>query len=378
MRVVVQSFAAFAFGAVGAVLVNCSGGETNTATQVAQADAQSEAIVAAANGFLATLTDDERSKVLFASDDAVQRAKWSNLPVFQRGGLDWGHLSTDQRTALMKLLGAVLSPAGVQMVRDQMAADDVLASRPDEGPPGRPAGAGGSSQGMPPGGPPAGGGPGAGPLFGHDRYFVSFVGTPSATSPWMLQFGGHHLAINATVAGPNVTLAPSLTGGQPLKFTALDDKRQVYLTKPEIDAAHALIAALSPTQRSEAIRADSYRDLVAGPQQDDVTVPAEGISASKLDKEQKAKLIALIESRVGIMNADDLEPVMAEVRANIDKLTFGWWGPIELGKPAYWRVVGPGLVLEYSPQQLRNDDPMQHAHNMYRAPGNDYGKAWTQ
>ena len=31
----------------------------------------------------------------------------------------------------------------------------------------------------------------------------------------MIQFGGHHLAINLTLAGSEATLAPSLTGAQP-------------------------------------------------------------------------------------------------------------------------------------------------------------------
>jgi hypothetical protein len=40
---------------------------------------------------------------------------------------------------------------------------------------------------------PAGGGGG---VCGEDEYYLAFVGTPSVTTPWMLQFGGHHLAIN--------------------------------------------------------------------------------------------------------------------------------------------------------------------------------------
>ena len=40
-----------------------------------------------------------------------------------------------------------------------------------------------------------------GPMFGNDQYYISFLGTPSEKDPWMLQFGGHHLALNITVAG---------------------------------------------------------------------------------------------------------------------------------------------------------------------------------
>jgi len=33
-------------------------------------------------------------------------------------------------------------------------------------------------------------------MFGRDLDYVSFLGMPSEKNPWMLQFGGHHLALN--------------------------------------------------------------------------------------------------------------------------------------------------------------------------------------
>ena len=57
-----------------------------------------------------------------------------------------------------------------------------------------------------------------GDLFGRDLYFISFLGQPSTTAPWMLQFGGHHLALNITIAGSAGVLTPTLTGAQPAMF----------------------------------------------------------------------------------------------------------------------------------------------------------------
>src|ERR1700748_1354752 len=75
-----------------------------------------------------------------------------------------------------------------------------------------------------PGGPPPqfgrrGPGGAGGDLFGSELYFISFLGTPSTTAPWMLQFGGHHLALNITIAGNRGVMTPSLTGAQPATFT---------------------------------------------------------------------------------------------------------------------------------------------------------------
>ena len=49
---------------------------------------------------------------------------------------------------------------------------------------------------------------------GTEYYTLGIFGNPSATEPWMIQFGGHHLALNVTLVGGQGTLAPSLTGAQ--------------------------------------------------------------------------------------------------------------------------------------------------------------------
>src|SRR5258708_17212513 len=67
--------------------------------------------------------------------------------------------------------------------------------------------------------PGGAGGRGSGVRFGLDEYYIALLGTPSATAPWMIQFGGHHLAINVTVVGPNNALTPSLPAAQPAKYT---------------------------------------------------------------------------------------------------------------------------------------------------------------
>ena len=71
-------------------------------------------IVASADGLLSSLDEGQRSKVLFAFDDAAQRTKWSNLPttMVPRAGLKMGDLSAPQRKAAMELLAAMLSKCG--------------------------------------------------------------------------------------------------------------------------------------------------------------------------------------------------------------------------------------------------------------------------
>lgn len=70
-----------------------------------------------------------------------------------------------------------------------------------------------------------------GAMFGKDLYYISILGKPSEKDPWMLQFGGHHLALNITVAGERGVLTPTLTGAQPSLYT-IDGKITQSTEKP--------------------------------------------------------------------------------------------------------------------------------------------------
>lgn len=354
-----------------------AGAAVTTGTHAA--DAQTIAVVDAANGFLSNLSDAQKKAVLFAFTDKVQRVHWSNFPdgAASRSGLRWGELNAAQRVALMGLLGAILSPEGVRMVSEQMDADDVVrkssAGGPPHGPP--PRNPGGAPNGAPTvgfGGPPGGRPP---VNFGSDYYYVSFVGTPSVTAPWMLQFGGHHLAINATVVGPNITLSPSLTGGEPLKYSK--DGKAIYIAENEVRQAMAMLNGLTAEQRRKAVISDRRIDLVLGPGHDGQVLQPEGLPGSEMTDAQKAQFVAVIEARLGILNADDRAMAMADVRKNLNQTSFAWYGSVtELGG-AYFRVTGPTVLIEYAPQDM-DGDATDHAHNMYRDPSNEYGAAWTQ
>ena len=58
-------------------------------------------VVSAANAFLATLTEQQRQRVMFAYDDETQRVRWSNLPIgaVPRAGISLGEMTAAQRAA---------------------------------------------------------------------------------------------------------------------------------------------------------------------------------------------------------------------------------------------------------------------------------------
>jgi hypothetical protein len=203
-------------------------------------------------------------------------------------------------------------------------------------------------------------------VFGQDEYFLSFVGTPSTTAPWLLQFGGHHLAINLTLGGSQASMTPSLPAAQPAKYTF--EGREIRPLGKENDKAFALVNALDATQQQQAILNYRVADLVLGPGQDGRTIQPEGIPASALSAAQQTMLLEIVREWAGIVNDSFAEPRMAEIRTNLPQTYFAWSGPTTNGSVAYFRIQGPTLVIEYAPQKS-----VDHIHTIYRDPTNDYG-----
>jgi hypothetical protein len=305
-------------------------------------------IASSANAFLATLDAKQRQGVLFAFDDQQQRVRWSNLPtsMVKRAGLSMGSLSAAQRTAAMALVASVLSKRGYEKVQQIVEADETLKRNEKNN-----------------------------PMFGEDLYYISILGTPSEKDPWILQFGGHHLAINVTIAGERGILTPTLTGAQPALYTV--NGKTIRPLGQESDKALALLNALDENQKKQAILGFRLADLVLGPGQDGKTIQPEGLKASAMNDRQRDMLLDVIAEWAGIVHSSAAAARMAELKADLAETWFAWSGPVTAAAganiTAYYRIQGPHVVIEYAPQRL-GGDPALHVHTMYRDPTNDYGK----
>jgi hypothetical protein len=242
------------------------------------------------------------------------------------------------------LLAAALSPQGYQKTLEIVESDEVLKH-----------------------------GPGGRPDFGRDEFFISFLGEPSATEPWMIQFGGHHLALNITLVGERGTLAPSHTAAQPAIYE-LEGKTVRPLGR-ETDKAFALMSSLDEGQRKQAILGFEMRDLALGPGRDGQLIQPEGVKGSALSEKQREMLLDLASEWTGIMEESFAKAKIDEIRKNIAETWFAWSGPTEKGGAAYFRIQGPTLIIEYAPQRL-GGDPTKHIHTIYRDPTNEYGRKW--
>jgi hypothetical protein len=243
-----------------------------------------------------------------------------------------------------------LSKKGYEKVIDIMNGDEILAS-------GKGGGKGGKGKG--------GKSPKA--MFGNDKYFLAIFGKPSVTQPWLVQFGGHHLGLNVTVAGKSFVLTPTHTGTQPASFTW--DGKTVRPLGPENDKAFKLINALDEKQQAQAILGAKAKNLVLGPGQDGKKIEPQGIKCSAFTRPQQTMLLELIGAWVNILNDESAAARTADIKARLDDTYFAWSGPTTNGSAVYYRIQGPTLVIEYAPQ-----GGTDHIHTIVRDPGNDYGE----
>src|SRR3989454_3754281 len=333
------------------LLLSFTAPSRSTAQRATSTAAAAAKAVEATKTFLATLDEAKRAKVR-VNLDTDSRARWSNLPTgvvmqtgaTERNGVKLGDMTAAQQDAALALVAATLSPTGYQKVINIVNGDETLerASAPS-----RPAA--------------------TRTRFGRAEYYIAILGTPSATQPWMIQFGGHHLAINITLAGAQNVLTPSHTGAQPSMYTF--NGQAIRPLGKENDKAFALMNALNAAQQKQAILDYQVSDVVLGPGHDGEVIQPEGVRASGFNEAQRAMLLDLMSEWVSILNDTAAAAKMAEIKTHLAETWFAWSGPTTNGSRVYFRIQGPTAMIEYAPQGSGTD----HIHTFYRDPTNDYG-----
>jgi len=166
------------------------------------------------------------------------------------------------------------------------------------------------------------------------KYHVYLFGVPSAETSWGWRIEGHHLSISVT---KQVTVTPSFLGANPATVKS-GPLAGVRVLGDIEDAGRALVKQLTVEQKTTAVfSTKAPRDVINGParKQAEALTPA-GLVAKYLDQ-----------FRAEIANADrkKIED------AGFEKVSFGWAGQIQPGKPHYFRVQGPTFILEYDNTQ---------------------------
>ena len=307
------------------------------------AASETSAAVDAANAFLDALAKDQRSAALLAFDSPL-RPNWSNLPPgmtrFERNGVRIGDLDAVQTALMHEFLRVALSPDGYAKVVGIVGAENALAAS--------------SSR-----------------QLSADNYWLAFFGEPSLESPWAWQFGGHHLAVNATVIDGRSYLSPTLVAIEPASYEA--EGVTVAPLAGEVQAGLALMKALDDAQRAAA-RVQRPNELWAGAGKDGVLPPLEGSGVAAWSDPQQALLLDAVALWVGLLPAASAEARLAEIAADLADTYFAWHGDVDASRPIYYRIQGPTLIIEFATQSRLGGD-RAHYHSIYRDPTNEYGAA---
>jgi len=323
--------------------------EVFAAAKPANSDHSPKAIVTATNSFLDTLTPDQRKQALLPLHDP-ERKEWTNVPPKpQSGGLRLGDLTKPQLESACAFLSTLLSTQGYLKARNIMLADDLLLRS--------------EQQAKRRGG------------FGSANFWIALFGTPSESGRWGVQWDGHHVAFNIALHGEKMTMSPSFIGTQPHKFHLGEE--EIIPMEQETALAFEFIASLDEKQRASAIQGDKRGRMRAGPGKDGVQPKARGLDCSTLTDAQGTILMKLIGLWVHDLPEAPAKARMKEIEAQIDKSHFAWHGPYKPGSDASYHLYGPGVIIEYTGQDL-GGDPLDHLHSIYRDPTNEYGVKWAE
>jgi hypothetical protein len=128
-----------------------------------------------------------RDAVEYDFTDNQARQTWSNFPstTVPREGPALSNMTAEQQQAVLAVLQVALSSGGYQQDVAIRTADDYVNSL---------------------------GGQGADGFGALKDYHIAVYGQPSTTAPFMVQFGGHHLAGTLTYNGDKVSQTRQFVG----------------------------------------------------------------------------------------------------------------------------------------------------------------------
>lgn len=354
-------------------ILGCGGCKADSLPEPSSASAQPEAgrpipmaidqasrdsgamVLSRAKAFIATLSAEQRTRLL-QDYTFANASRWHTYPQWALGknkariGLALGTLSAEQWQAFNGLLAAATGSGkdeGYDEIQQHLSVDDWIRQN-------------GGREG-----------------YGRGNFHVAFLGPPSDTGTWQLQFGGHHLALNNTYRdGVLVGATPSFRAIEP--HTAIEHDGTIL--KPQLqewETFVALLASLDPAQRAAAKLSRKQDELLLGPEarKKDWNFPnkPEGIPVSSLTDEQRSLLMKAIGLYVNDISDASAASILSRYRSGLGSTYLGFSGSTSLTNEGdYVRIDGPTVWIELvMDPPYSTDSP--HVHAVWRDKLTDYG-----
>jgi len=249
-------------------------------------------------------------------------------------------------------------------------------------------------------------------------YYLRVFGEPGDSGTWGWRFGGHHVSLNNLIVDGVVrSTTPCFLGADPAVSPLLGPPPLRPLAATE-DLARDLVRSLDPAQAGRAVlldrapadiiggnrprlsdgdemlylrdvwrrpftepelaqriaRTDADAERANGYGADDyatlaLTASPKGLPASDLDAGQRELLRSLLGTYLGRVPGSLSPHADYSADAVLDAVHLAWAGPTDPGRPLYYRLQGPRLLIEYDNTQRHAN----HAHAVWRDPEADFG-----
>ncbi|MFT4030962.1 MAG: DUF3500 domain-containing protein [Siphonobacter sp.] len=314
-------------------------------------------IVCLANAFLATLSTTQQASVVLTLN-LTNAKRWSNLPCALecRNGLLFSSLSDTQKTAALALIQAASGTdtgEGYDEFNQIRMADSYL---------------GLSASG-----------------YTEGNYVIAFLGTPSTTGKWMLQFGGHHYAQNITYsAGEVISITPLHEAVEPKGSFTYNGTTYSGPIESEHTAMQNMLGSFSSTELASAKISETFSDCLMVPGSTTNTFPStkQGIKVSALSTTAQTAVLTAIATWVNDVDAtsaakylaiyqDELADTYVTYASNTSA-TAGTATSFLTTNTDYVRIDGPSVWIEFVCQNGVVISDQIHYHTVMRDQTRDY------
>ena len=335
---------AFALGLSGTALLSgwAASAQPSAPPSAAQEDARANGLVAAADRFVASLSESERGKALRDLGHA-ERTKW----YFARGdraGLFLRDMDEETRAAALELVDRFLSVAGREQWRLIRAVEAINGKNE-------------KAAGVAP------------PTYGDDLYAIHFFGAP-ADPAWAFEIEGHHFVLHAAFVDGVATVTPVFTGSFPAEIGEGPDEGKRPLGAA-VEVAFELARSLNDEQRAQARIMDRPPADVLWAVGSDAKAPEMlGVPRASMTNAQKTLVDRLLATHAAVLDERVAEEQLRAWRTkHAGEMTFAFVGETDLAKPHYYRIATPCFTIEYD---STNADA-SHVHCVWSDPATNFG-----
>ena len=185
-----------------------------------------------------------------------------------------------------------------------------------------------------------------------EKYYFSIFGEPKETGTWGFRVEGHHLSLNFTIADGRIASSPTFLGANPAEVRE-GPRKGLRVLGAEEDLARALMMALTPAQREQAIVSKTaYKDILTeASRKAALQGQPSGLAAAKMTVAQRELLMNLLAEYVHNVPDDVADKRLAQIEAAGNNLYFAWAGEDRKGRAALLPRAGsrlPGRVRRHA------------------------------